>query len=721
MILFKEDWFKEKNKNAIVHWSTKNESFVKVVAQLERLGVENRFFILALINPELEHVDPYDPDLTEEQKAAILIECKINPWYFFRECVRFTPSGSSKPIMFKASRLNISVLFCFFTHVTSMSLAPRQVGKTFGPCVLCAYLLDLGANNTNIILLTKDDSLRTKTLMDIKNIFEDLPPYLNFKLPRKDVCNTEEIGVSCFRNRLTAKVGQASEKDADKLGRGFTSPIVWTDEMAFVNNINVTAPALAAATNAAIESAKAAGSHYGFIYTTTAGFLSSKEGKYAKNFYDTSLPWTEKLLDCKDIDDLHETIVKNNKSRLDEQNSNIKLIPKRVVIEYNHRQLGFSDSWIREKISEADGDSERINADYFCIWGKNNANSPITEKTADILYNNLERDPLTMKTPEGYLLRWYVDKQTLDNNCSNMKIVVAIDPSEANGKDDIGMVGMDALTGRVVCVGNYNETNVIQFGVWLANLLVRFPTMVLLVERRSMGTAIIDTIITVLRSKNIDPFKRLFNWVVNDYMEKPNYKDMLKISHHYRDEVFYNRIKTEFGFATSGTGRTSREIIYGRIFGSAIKYLPHLVLDKTLVEQLTSLVYRNGRIDHPIGGHDDLVICWLLCFWFLTNANNKDFYGINTTDVLQNMKKQQIEEEGGVEAIKEKTLQENLKSMLGTLKERIMQEKDPNMLNMLIGRWEYLSRQLKEDTMEVINVDELKENLRNKKFLSKNI
>jgi len=35
------------------------------------------------INKALESLDPWNPNLTKEQKVAILEECKKNPWYFF--------------------------------------------------------------------------------------------------------------------------------------------------------------------------------------------------------------------------------------------------------------------------------------------------------------------------------------------------------------------------------------------------------------------------------------------------------------------------------------------------------------------------------------------------------------------------------------------------------------------------------------------------------------
>ena len=54
----------------------------------------------------------------------------------------------------------------------------------------------------------------------------------------------------------------------------------------------------------------------------------------------------------------------------------------------------------------------------------------------------------------------------------------------------------------------------------------------------------------------------------------------------------------------------------------------NVVKDKTLIKQLSELVVKNGRIDHPVKGHDDMVIAYLLALWFLLHSKNLDFYGI---------------------------------------------------------------------------------------------
>ncbi len=75
MILFNEDLF---TNTCIIDFKTKNITFIKMAKLLKDMGIENHLFMLALTQPELQGIDPHDPNLTEEQKLRIAYECKIN-------------------------------------------------------------------------------------------------------------------------------------------------------------------------------------------------------------------------------------------------------------------------------------------------------------------------------------------------------------------------------------------------------------------------------------------------------------------------------------------------------------------------------------------------------------------------------------------------------------------------------------------------------------------
>ena len=706
MVLFKKDT--TKYPNMIYDWDTTNKTFIEIVGILERLGVENRFFPLTLLNKDLKGIDPFDPNLDNTTKLLIAKEVQSNFWYFIREVVRISPIGSATTIRFRANRYNISLYWLFFNHITVFGTIIRQSGKTYSTATLIAWLITIGGYNIRCNLLTKSRKLRDDTVLLVKSVMDELPPYLDMRV-KDDKNNSTEVSVIKLQNLFSTSIANASPKVADALGRGHTYNIQFIDELAFCSNIHITLPALITASNAAVENAKRVNGLYGFIYTTTAGFLSSKEGAFGYKLRNESLPWSEKLFDSEDLDDLRETIEKNNLTRLQAKDENVKYVPVRVLLEYNHRQLGYTDAWLREKIIEANITGDQLKADYFNIWGKGSASSPISPDNLERIYKSgMDVDVYTEVSKDRYITRWYIDPDEIDDGIPNRHLILAIDPSEAIGKDDIGLVILDSNNGEVVACGNYSETNLYIFTNFLFTFFTRFEHIVMVPERRSSGTAILDILINIFLNNGYDPLKYIFNWVVNDQDVSVKNKELLK--ERYKDIYFYNSIKKEFGYATAGSGRASRDNLYGTSFNNAIKYVAHGVKDKVLITQLSELVIRNDRIDHQEDGKDDLVICWLLCVWFLTNAKNKDYYGIPHNRVLQRVKAIINLSKEDVVKIREKQKQQAIKNNIENLKELIQKENNPFRLKTLIGKYNFLVKELVDEDYEITSVEDLTKN-----------
>jgi len=84
-------------KSFYAHVGTKNKSFLRVSEILAEKGIKNNKFMLALFDPGLADIDPYDPNLSEEMQGRILAEIVRNPWMFLREVVRVRVSGGQVP------------------------------------------------------------------------------------------------------------------------------------------------------------------------------------------------------------------------------------------------------------------------------------------------------------------------------------------------------------------------------------------------------------------------------------------------------------------------------------------------------------------------------------------------------------------------------------------------------------------------------------------------
>lgn len=694
MILYKEDW--AKYPEAIPDYQTGNKSFLRLAGIYKSMGIDNCEYMLALHDRELVGIDPRSEKLTFDQILRISTEVKINPWYFFREVVRLPATAGPDAVPLQGNRGNIALYWLFFNHITSLLIQPRQTGKSVSTDCLMVYLFGIATVSTDISLLTKDDTLRVKNVARVKNILEELPFYLRFK-SSKDTYNTEKLSLTKLNNNYITNVAQASEKAALNIGRGMTNAINQIDEIAFISNIHKTLPALLAASGAARDNAEAAGAYYGNIFTTTAGFLSSESGKFAKGVYDSCLRWTEKLFDCKDNKDLRKTIVKNNPAKHD-----------RVLLEFNHRQLGYTDEWLRGKISDAMSSGEDAGADFLNLWAEGSESSAIPKNILAVIKASLINEPYTEISRYGYITRWYMREMEVKNNLNNRKAVMCLDTSDAVGSDDIALVIRDISTGETLGAGTYNETNLITFSEFVCDMLVRYPNLTLIIERKSSGVAIIDNLLRLLPAMGIDPFARIFNWVVNDSDTNENYfRDVVARPTYRRDPSIYVKYRKQFGYATSGAGRSSRDNLYGMSLMASSKYTASTVRDAVLVNQLAGLIKKNGRIDHSYGSHDDMVVSWLLGYWFLLEAKNKEFYGIPKNQVLTAVTAAMIDEEGGQDMIIARNKQLRIKTEIEALVEAIKIEKNSYKIIDLTNRLRFRFRDVDTKIMPNFNIDSL--------------
>jgi hypothetical protein len=698
MILFKSDW--DLFPESILHTSTKNVSYVRLAGLLKGMGVENHAFFLALHNPLLEHIDPYDPNLTETQIMMISKEAKENPWYIFREIIKVPAIAGPDNLPLKANRANISLFWLFFNHVTTMLLQPRQTGKSISTDALNVALFGILTVYTDIQLLTKDDDLRVKNVKRIKDLYDSLPYYLKLR-SRGDTYNTEKLTISRLHNSYQTAVAQPSRRGALNLGRGMTIPINHIDEIAFIVNISLTLPALLAATGAARDIAAEAGAEYGNIFTTTAGYLNTESGQYAYEIYSESMRWSEKLFDCKDQEELYDVIKKNSPGK-----------KVQVVLDYNHRQLGYTDEWLARKISEARSEGENAEADYLNKWAAGNSESPIDKQYLKLINASIIPDPYNEISKQGYILKWYAREAEIETKFRNRILVTGIDTSDAIGNDDIAVNVRCATSAEVLGAGTYNETNLILFSEWLVQLLLDYPNMILVIERKSSGVAIIDNLLKLLPLYGVDPFSRLFNWVVNDAEMVPSYmSEVIKVPFNRRDSMVYTKYRKEFGYATAGAGRASRDNLYSLAFNPSIKYTSTVVRDRVLINQLNGLIRKNGRIDHGPKDHDDSVIAWLLAYWFLSEAKNKPFYGLNNSMVLTGVLTTIVNEAGGEEAYYNKIRQNRIRQTINELIIQLKAEKDPVISNILINKIKHMYKDITSVNGEVLNIDTLIENI----------
>jgi len=693
MILYLEDW--KKYPKATLQLNTKNRSFYRLALVFKKMGIKNHAFLLALHNPLLLDIDPWDENLTEEHIEMITEEVQENPWYFLREVVRVPPPAGTIPIIYKANRANISYFWLFFNHITTYLIQPRQTGKSLAYQIKDMYISDIGAQNYNISILSKDDKLRVGISRKIIGLFNHLPWYLKM-LGERDVKNSERIALKAFNNIIDLYVGRNDPKAADNVGRGMTTPMADVDELGYIVNNHITIPAMLAGTTAAREVAEEQGIPYGTSFLTTPGKLNTKEGQYAFKMYKEAFRWSEHLFDKQNRNELLDTIIKN---------SIFKAEPI-VLLEYNHRQLSFTDEWLNKRIEVARAEGDDAEADFLNRWVSGSLAHPLDKTILEVI-DRSKADPVDYyESKEGYRIRLYTSKSEFLTGNKYSHYVISLDPSEAAGGDDIGMVIMDTYSGEVLGGGNFNETSIPAFSRFIADLLITLPNSALLVEKRSTGSTILEYVVEILSKENINAFHRVFNWVYNDADEYYNlYPEVFEPKIY--DRSLYVKFKKQFGFATSGGGRTSRKHLYGSVVKGAGKFIGEYVRDKVLASQILSLTIRNGRVDHRPGEHDDMVIAWLLGFWFLTEARNKELYGIDVAKVLTNAIDAELVENATPEEREMILFQKELKEKIEILLEKLQNVKTEVEAIRLMGKVNVLKDYLDPKYNKSFNLDNI--------------
>lgn len=692
MLLLHSDW--AKYPTAIVDTTTKNRSFVRMASVYKKMGIKNHTFLLALINPELQGLDPFDEDnLSITQKAAIAFECKINPWYFFREIARAPVQGSFNGGVVEANRGNIALWWSFLNHIFIILIQPRQTGKSMSTDVLMECLLNCVCQQTTINLLTKDDKLRGENVARIRKMMNLLPSYIYLKT-RGDSENTEEITVKMLGNKYLTHVPRSAERDAHNMGRGLTTPIIHIDEPPFQKNIGIAMRAALPGLGAAADSAEINGTPYGVIMTTTAGRKDDKDGRYIYEMLCESAVWSERFLDAENHEQLVKMVEKSSPGGV-----------ARINATFSHRQLGKTDAWMEKKLKEAMQKGEDADRDYFNVWTSGSESSPFTtqitqmvrEGQIDVLHNHISLD--------NYITRWYIEEDEIASRMATGKYIMGMDTSEASGGDFLSMVLIDIETMEVVACGSYNETNLVSFAMWVCEILIMYPNIIANIERRSIGAYLIDHLLLLLPQHGQDPFRRLFNRIVNDYVEhEDKYHEIRQTPMHRRDDNFYTRYKSFFGFATSGSGLTSRTELYSTTLQNGVKRGGRVIRDNMLINQMLGLVVRNGRIDHASGSHDDLVIGWLLAVWMIMQGKNLSYYGIDSKKVFSRIDDGSVYTPADIMRMSE---QQEYRNRTEALHEKLSKEADDFMSMKIEQELRMLSKLIILEDGEVYSVDQL--------------
>ena len=622
---------------------TKNTSFLRMAGVLKRMGIKNHLFMLALTQPELQGVDPHDPNLDQETILKITAEAKLNPWYFFREVVRIPTQGDNS-VMFRLDRANLATIWCFLNNLNVFLTMPRQIGKSVTACAINSYLMYVLGRNITVGMFAKGSGLQAENVSRVKAIRNELPKYL-WKSDRKYNSNNQEsITYFPHETKYITFVASASKKQARSQGRGETTTVQHWDEFGYYENNDLSYDTATSAADAAIDNSRKAGLPAGIIITTTAGYTNTDFGKYAYNKKESSLRFTERLYDVKDNAELLDIVMKgSNDTRM-------------VYLEFSYKQLGKDEAWFRAKT--AGKSREAIATDYLNEWLHGTGDEVIPRHLMDKLLENV-MEPISVTIDNGLVCNWWAQQAVLDDLAfKTIPFIIGCDTSDNIGKDFTTLVMTNPRDMSVVMTTRCNQTNIVYIVEVLIALLKRFPRAVFIPERNRAAT-MIDILIDRMKEERMDPFVRIFNYFVESFGTVSKDRDLSLGS-----------VRRQLGYKTTGA-ENSRHLLYGKVMTTSIERNYARIFSKVIVDELCGLTIKNGRIDHATTGHDDTLIAYLLTCWFVMYARNIGQYGIKPGEILQTTDEGEFEDSKPIMELKKRIdyLEEQLES--GRLSEMV--------------------------------------------------
>jgi hypothetical protein len=622
MICYQDDW--KYFPNAIADTDTKNTTYIEYCALLEKMGIKNNLVYLALHDRDLVGVDPWDPNLDDEMKIKIARECSVNFWYFLREVFRVEQKGSIERTFYTLNRLNAAFHWLYLQNVSTFVVGIRQCGKSLCADIHHIAYLDFYARNYSINVIVNTSSLRQSSTDKRIGLRRGIPSYISSlvdKGGKRDKENTDIITCNRLGNELTCKLASDKRELAEQAGRGLTSACRQIDEGPHCSNIHISLGIAEMGGGAAIRTAKENGTPYGTCITTTPGDLTTTEGAFMYNIYSNAMPWTEKLYDCKNRDEMMQVIASQTAGK-----------SEYVNITMYHHNLGYTDDWLASEIIRTNATERDIQMDLLLEWGKGNLLSPLS-KDATLRIAKSEIDPLyTEVNKYKYVCRWYCKQEEIHSRLANGKYILSLDPSELAGRDIHGLTLTNTKDMSCLMVCSPNEGNTFNFTKFIFEFLMEHPNVLFVLEAKSTGASVIDTLIAFFVNANVNPFRRIYSTI----FDSPNVvkeNEKLIYANDARGTIeTYSSFKGYFGISTT---KKIRDYVYNNLLVTIGTDFGHNIKDREVSKQIRGLAIIKGRVDHPSGGHDDLVISWLLAAYVLRMSTNLWFYGIDTSSILK--------------------------------------------------------------------------------------
>ena len=612
------------------HWydfGCSNSSFILTAKELKTVGIKNYYFMLRIDNPRVADIDPFKPNITDQEVKALMAEYRTNMWSFMRTAVRLRTDKGIVP--YTLHRGLAAMAWCFEHHFDNCLCEPRQTYKTTetiaGP-IQWAFQL---SRNLHMHFYGKETDNTKRNLNHLKSDIELLPEWLQFRRyidsegkVKKARASTEILMNNLLNNDLCIYPKPASKTHAQSIGRGGSGAIVYYDEMEhtpfFGEILSNSAPLFKTAS----ENAAAVGSPHCRLFSCTPGDLDTVVGRENYPIVKSMIPWTEKIYDMtpQEIED-YKSAYKDEYNNSDEDHT--RNVIDVFYIEYQYYQLRKTYAWVQEQY-KLSGDKMAIRREILLQRLRGSNQSPLDPEDVEYLISNMKKSDKDLIINGKWRFLLYDHGQGLiygkpKDLDENIPYLVGIDPAAGGGGDNFA----------ITIINPYNLQIAAEFkspyisGVAACNLLITLvndyiPKAVLIPERNSMGIYLIQMIVEQTSIKENLYWSKDDKQLEDIVSESPLDAELLKLSQIYKKYGTYLTKKV-------------RDAMFELLF-KHVAECKQLLNTEYLVDDICKLIRTStGKIEAVKGEHDDCLMSYLHAIYIYYTGDNMEAFGIDKT------------------------------------------------------------------------------------------
>lgn len=606
--------------NKLYDLGTKNTSFLQTAQELRAVGIKNFYFFLEIKYPQLgvQDIDPYKKDITQEEINKIILECKHNPYFFFREVLRIPVRGIGL-MPTDLTRMAAAMLWCFDHSIDFEICVARQNRKTTWVTAIIVYLFLFEYQNCDIPYLHLTETRCLENAEILRDYIESLPFYLNPWYGRKHPPGTKSLKYDAHGTSIAiVSVADSEVKARDKL-RGYTLFSGFIDEWEYLPYIGALIAGGAPAMISARENARKMGIRCCIMFASTPGNLETSIGKEAMRIIEATPKFSEKMYDLTDAQ-INEMF--NGMSQSDDSGNRVPVT--KLYIEFAWTQLRKTEAWLQEQYQAAmnSNDISEYRRGILLERYRGSDTSIFLEEDIEYLTShvrNPDHEIMIMNKYVMYVYNHQVYETDLNSEYPyfdiNVPYLIGIDVSAGTGGDNTVLIIVHPYTLEIVgeICSPYLGCSLDLMRV-IATLAKMLPRAIFCPETNSVGKALVE-------------------WVAESELEYRFYHDpqldmtknalvktvdmQLKLKHKAQ-------IKKYIGTNVTQKVRNDMMALLKRF----VHDYRHLIYSKLLVKDITNLTIMGGKIQADRGEHDDVVMAYCHVLYVLTYGYDLSRFGI---------------------------------------------------------------------------------------------